>query len=77
MFTGTQGPMETMRARDASFLHVEDAVSQMHIGSVGIHEGRQGDPRRPRRDGQRRVPGRHDDPTRTARRRGAPAPVRR
>jgi hypothetical protein len=31
--------METMSALDASFLHVEDAVSHMHIGSVGIFEG--------------------------------------
>src|SRR5215212_10234020 len=31
--------METMSPLDASFLHVEDAVSRMHIGSVGIFEG--------------------------------------
>jgi WS/DGAT/MGAT family acyltransferase len=31
--------METMSALDASFLHVEDAVSHMHIGSVAIFEG--------------------------------------
>jgi diacylglycerol O-acyltransferase / wax synthase len=31
--------METMTALDASFLHVEDAVSHMHIGSVGVFEG--------------------------------------
>jgi diacylglycerol O-acyltransferase / wax synthase len=31
--------METMSPLDASFLHVEDAVSHMHIGSVGIFEG--------------------------------------
>jgi diacylglycerol O-acyltransferase / wax synthase len=31
--------METMNALDASFLHVEDAVSHMHMGSVGIFEG--------------------------------------
>jgi diacylglycerol O-acyltransferase len=31
--------MNTMTALDASFLHVEDAVSHMHIGSVGIFEG--------------------------------------
>jgi WS/DGAT/MGAT family acyltransferase len=31
--------METMSPLDASFLHVEDAVSHMHIGSVGILEG--------------------------------------
>ncbi len=31
--------MDTMTALDASFLHVEDAVSHMHIGSVGIFEG--------------------------------------
>jgi diacylglycerol O-acyltransferase / wax synthase len=30
--------METMSALDASFLHVEDAVSHMHIGSVAIFE---------------------------------------
>jgi diacylglycerol O-acyltransferase len=31
--------METMSPLDASFLHVEDAVTHMHIGSVGIFEG--------------------------------------
>jgi diacylglycerol O-acyltransferase / wax synthase len=31
--------METMSPLDASFLHIEDAVSHMHIGSVGIFEG--------------------------------------
>jgi diacylglycerol O-acyltransferase len=31
--------METMSPLDASFLHVENAVSHMHIGSVGIFEG--------------------------------------
>ena len=31
--------VETMSALDASFLHVEDAVSHMHMGSVGIFEG--------------------------------------
>src|SRR5688572_8488520 len=31
--------METMSALDASFLHIEDAVSHMHIGSVAIFEG--------------------------------------
>ncbi len=31
--------MEQMDALDASFLDVEDAVSHMHIGSVGIFEG--------------------------------------
>ena len=31
--------METMTALDASFLHIEDAVSHMHIGSVAIFEG--------------------------------------
>jgi diacylglycerol O-acyltransferase / wax synthase len=31
--------MHTMSPLDASFLHVEDAVSHMHIGSVGIFEG--------------------------------------
>jgi diacylglycerol O-acyltransferase / wax synthase len=31
--------METMSPLDASFLHVEDAVSHMHIGSVGIFDG--------------------------------------
>ena len=31
--------METMSALDASFLHLEDAVSHMHIGSVAIFEG--------------------------------------
>ena len=31
--------MEKMSALDASFLDVEDAVSHMHIGSIGIFEG--------------------------------------
>ena len=31
--------MQTMSHVDASFLHVEDAVSHMHIGPVGIFEG--------------------------------------
>jgi hypothetical protein len=31
--------MQRMSALDASVLHVEDAVSHMHIGSVGIIEG--------------------------------------
>src|ERR1700716_4314231 len=31
--------METMSPLDASFLHVEDAVTHMHIGSVGVFEG--------------------------------------
>jgi diacylglycerol O-acyltransferase len=31
--------MQTMSPLDASFLHVEDAVTHMHIGSVGIFEG--------------------------------------
>jgi WS/DGAT/MGAT family acyltransferase len=31
--------MQTMSSLDASFLHVEDAVTHMHIGSVGIFEG--------------------------------------
>src|ERR1700730_4575258 len=31
--------MHTMSPLDASFLHVEDAVTHMHIGSVGICEG--------------------------------------
>jgi diacylglycerol O-acyltransferase len=31
--------MEQMSALDASFLEVEDAVTHMHIGSVGIFEG--------------------------------------
>jgi diacylglycerol O-acyltransferase len=31
--------LETMSPLDASFLHVEDAVTHMHIGSVGIFEG--------------------------------------
>jgi diacylglycerol O-acyltransferase len=31
--------METMSPLDASFLHIEDAVTHMHIGSVGIFEG--------------------------------------
>ena len=31
--------MDRMSPLDASFLHIEDAVSHMHIGSVGIFEG--------------------------------------
>ena len=31
--------MDTMSPLDASFLHIEDAVTHMHIGSVGIFEG--------------------------------------
>src|SRR4051794_18875663 len=31
--------MDRMSPLDASFLHIEDDVSQMHIGSVGIFEG--------------------------------------
>jgi diacylglycerol O-acyltransferase len=31
--------METMSPLDASFLHIEDGVTHMHIGSVGIFEG--------------------------------------
>jgi len=31
--------MQTMNPLDASFLHIEDAVTHMHIGSVGIFEG--------------------------------------
>ena len=31
--------MQTMSPLDASFLHVEDAVTHMHIGSVGLFEG--------------------------------------
>jgi diacylglycerol O-acyltransferase len=31
--------MQTMSPLDASFLHVEDGVTHMHIGSVGIFEG--------------------------------------
>jgi diacylglycerol O-acyltransferase / wax synthase len=31
--------MQTMSPLDASFLHVEDPVTHMHIGSVGIFEG--------------------------------------
>lgn len=31
--------MQTMSHVDASFLHIEDAVSHMHIGPVGIFEG--------------------------------------
>lgn len=30
---------DRMSPTDVSFLHVEDAVSHMHIGSVGIFEG--------------------------------------
>ncbi len=31
--------MEQLSSQDASFLHVEDAVSHMHIGVVGVFEG--------------------------------------
>ena len=31
--------MQTMSPLDASFLHIEDGVTHMHIGSVGILEG--------------------------------------
>ncbi len=31
--------MQTMSPLDASFLHIEDAVTHMHIGSVGLFEG--------------------------------------
>ncbi len=31
--------METMSPLDASFLHIENSVTHMHIGSVGIFEG--------------------------------------
>ena len=31
--------MERLSPQDASFLHLEDAVSHMHIGSVAIFEG--------------------------------------
>src|SRR5437763_86139 len=31
--------METMSPLDASFLHIEDAITHMHIGSIGIFEG--------------------------------------
>src|SRR5205085_170173 len=31
--------MDRMSPLDASFLHIEDAVSHMHIGSVAIFEG--------------------------------------
>ncbi len=31
--------MQTMSPLDASFLHIEDAVTHMHIGSIGIFEG--------------------------------------
>ena len=31
--------MDRMSPLDASFLHVEDAVSHMHIGSVAVFEG--------------------------------------
>jgi diacylglycerol O-acyltransferase len=31
--------MQALSPQDASFLHIEDAVTHMHIGSVGIFEG--------------------------------------
>ncbi len=36
--------MQTMSPLDASFLHVEDATTHMHLGSVGIFEGPTPDP---------------------------------
>jgi diacylglycerol O-acyltransferase len=36
--------MQTMSPLDASFLHVEDATTHMHLGSVGIFEGPAPDP---------------------------------
>src|ERR1700723_2507150 len=36
---GGEQPMQTLSPLDASFLHIEDAVTHMHIGSVGIFEG--------------------------------------
>src|SRR5439155_24502469 len=36
---GKGEPMNRMSPLDASFLHVEDDVNHMHIGSVGIFEG--------------------------------------
>lgn len=38
--------MDRMSPLDASFLHIENAVSHMHIGSVAIFEGI-GEARRP------------------------------
>ena len=32
--------MDSLSSQDASFLDIEDEVSHMHIGSVGIFEGR-------------------------------------
>src|SRR6202042_1036186 len=37
--SGGDRPMEMMSPLDASFLHIEDAVTHMHIGSVGLFEG--------------------------------------
>lgn len=31
--------MHTMSPLDASFLHIEDGIAHMHIGSLGILEG--------------------------------------
>ena len=31
--------VDRMSPLDVSFLHVEDAVSHMHVGSIGIFEG--------------------------------------
>src|ERR1700733_2034352 len=36
---GGRMSVQTMSPVDASFLHIEDAVTHMHIGSVGIFEG--------------------------------------
>src|SRR5712691_4277078 len=39
-YTSANGPaMDRMSPLDASFLHIENAVSHMHIGSVAIFEG--------------------------------------
>ena len=48
--------MQTMSPLDASFLHVEDAVTHMHIGSVGIFEGPPPGPREVQAAGAARLP---------------------
>ena len=50
--------MNRMSPLDASFLHVEDDVNHMHIGSVGIFEG----PPPPTADLQRMVDAKLPEP---------------
>ena len=60
--------MDRMSPLDASFLHVEDAVSHMHIGSVAVFEGPPPTPLDGSSDGCGQAPG---GAARTARRCGS------